>query len=181
MFGDSRTIGSTRKTHLCGKSPQLSRASDCLPSCRVANCRYLQRVCSTRPLRLRNSAVSKSTARGRMILVFVLTTCAGIAVLKADDSGAVKSANPWVLNIAAETRSSETNREVKQDVALESHKTSSSNVDQNRCGNCDDACCCCCGCDCGPCGQFWVREEYVNWWARGGHVPALVVTSPTPD
>ena len=119
------------------------------------------------------------------MFVFILTSCAGIAGLKADDSDdSVKSVTPCALDFEAETitASSETKHDLKPDVQLEALKTSSSKIDQNHCGNCDDDCCsCCCGCDCGPCGQFWVREEYVNWWARGGHVPALVVSSPTPD
>ena len=28
-------------------------------------------------------------------------------------------------------------------------------------------------------GDFWIREEYVGWWAQGGRVPALVNTSAT--
>ena len=50
----------------------------------------------------------------------------------------------------------------------------------NSCGenNCDDECCevfkCC---KCGPDGNFWIRDEYVGWWAQGGRVPALVNTS----
>jgi hypothetical protein len=43
------------------------------------------------------------------------------------------------------------------------------------CGSCGDCYQCC---RCGPDGQFWLREEYLGWWAKGGHVPALVATSP---
>ena len=42
------------------------------------------------------------------------------------------------------------------------------------CGECN-ACSRCC--TCGPPGRFWLRDEYVGWWARGGHVPTLVSTS----
>jgi hypothetical protein len=34
------------------------------------------------------------------------------------------------------------------------------------------------GCQCGPPGLWWVRNEYVGWWATGGRLPALVVTAP---
>src|SRR4029079_13790508 len=34
-------------------------------------------------------------------------------------------------------------------------------------------------CKCGAPGDFWIREEYVGWWAQGGRVPALVNTSAT--
>src|SRR5262249_52274751 len=39
------------------------------------------------------------------------------------------------------------------------------------CGSC--GCCC----DCGPPGRFWIRDEYLGSWVRGGHVPTLVATS----
>lgn len=40
---------------------------------------------------------------------------------------------------------------------------------------CDDCYKCC---KCGPPGNFWLRDEYVGWWAQGGHLPTLVATSP---
>ena len=48
-------------------------------------------------------------------------------------------------------------------------------------GECCDSCggpagCCRC-CPCGPPGRFWLRQEYVGWFMRGGHTPALVATS----
>jgi len=43
------------------------------------------------------------------------------------------------------------------------------------CGQCKSCCRCCL---CGPPGQFWVRDEYLGWWATPGHVPALVATNP---
>ena len=54
-----------------------------------------------------------------------------------------------------------------------------------QCGGCGDACdqcggcgsCCNC-CPCGPRGNFWLRQEYVGWWMRGGRTPALVSASP---
>ena len=33
-------------------------------------------------------------------------------------------------------------------------------------------------CNCGPPGRFWFRDEYLGFWAKGGHSPALVNTSP---
>ncbi len=58
----------------------------------------------------------------------------------------------------------------------------------NECGQCGDVCspcgdcggcgsCCRC-CPCGPPGRFWLRQEYVGWWLRGGRVPSLVNSSP---
>ena len=52
-------------------------------------------------------------------------------------------------------------------------------------GGCGDAACAHAGCarlccPCGPDGRFWARADYLVWWTRGGHVPALVTTgSPT--
>ncbi len=37
---------------------------------------------------------------------------------------------------------------------------------------------CCRCCLCGPPGRFWLRAEYVGWWATGSHVPVLVTSSP---
>ncbi len=44
------------------------------------------------------------------------------------------------------------------------------------CGQCDSCCPCC---KCGPPGRFWIRDEYVGWFARGGRVPTLVGTNPS--
>ncbi|MCC7083436.1 MAG: BBP7 family outer membrane beta-barrel protein [Pirellulales bacterium] len=44
-------------------------------------------------------------------------------------------------------------------------------------GCCDQCCDCFKCCKCGPPGEFWVRQEYVGWWAQGGQVPVLVTTS----
>ena len=41
---------------------------------------------------------------------------------------------------------------------------------------CDDFLCEPC-CQCGPPGRFWLRSEYVGWWATAGRVPALVTTT----
>ena len=70
------------------------------------------------------------------------------------------------------------------DVKLKAIKSMSASADHDSksdggCG-CDDNDCCKC-CDCGPPGRFWIREEYVNWWAKGGHVPALVVEGSDPN
>src|SRR5262249_35160460 len=47
-----------------------------------------------------------------------------------------------------------------------------------------DGCCdCCmqndwCGREpCGPPGRVWIGAEYLLWWARGAHIPALVTTT----
>jgi hypothetical protein len=46
------------------------------------------------------------------------------------------------------------------------------------CDTCGDPCGSCRCCQCGPPGQFWLRQEYVGWFAKAGHVPTLVTTSP---
>jgi hypothetical protein len=54
----------------------------------------------------------------------------------------------------------------------------SGNVVDNSDGQCESCGCFDC-CKCGAPGDFWIREEYVGWWAQGGRVPTLVATSPT--
>lgn len=53
-------------------------------------------------------------------------------------------------------------------------------VEPSCCESCDD-----CGCDsfcrccpCGPPGNFWIRSEYLGFWAKGGSTPVLAATSP---
>lgn len=43
------------------------------------------------------------------------------------------------------------------------------------CGSCGNNCC-----PCGPSGRFWLRAEYLMWWAKGMNTPPLV-TSSTPN
>lgn len=45
-------------------------------------------------------------------------------------------------------------------------------------GNCCPDCGCCRCCKCGPPGDFWIRDEYLGWWASPGQTPVLVATSP---
>ncbi len=45
----------------------------------------------------------------------------------------------------------------------------------NQCGE-DCGCYKCC--ECGRPGQFWIRDEYLGWWASPGQTPVLVATSP---
>ncbi len=32
---------------------------------------------------------------------------------------------------------------------------------------------------CGPCGDWWIRGDYLLWWTSGNRLPPLVTTSPT--
>jgi hypothetical protein len=94
---------------------------------------------------------------------------------------ATKSWVPCSVNLDADDAKS---IEKDLDVKLKAIKSMSADYDHNSnsdCCGCDDDNSCCKCCDCGPPGRFWIREEYVNWWAQGGHAPALVVTSPDPS
>lgn len=53
-------------------------------------------------------------------------------------------------------------------------------------GDCDGSCglggacsvpCTSSCCPCGPSGRFWIRAEYLLWWAKGMDTPALVTTT----
>jgi hypothetical protein len=46
----------------------------------------------------------------------------------------------------------------------------------NQCGGQKGSCRCCL---CGPPGRFWIRDEYLGFFAKGDQLPALVNTSPT--
>ena len=37
----------------------------------------------------------------------------------------------------------------------------------------------CCDGPCCPTGRFWVEADYLLWWTKGSHLPALVTTSGT--
>src|SRR5882724_5278153 len=58
--------------------------------------------------------------------------------------------------------------------------TSAESKSAQTCDKCNDTCgeCFAC-CKCGPPGDYWLRDEYVGWWAHGGLLPTLVATSPT--
>ncbi len=47
------------------------------------------------------------------------------------------------------------------------------------CGSGSGSNCGCC-CVCGPPGRFWIRDEYLGFWGKSDHLPALVNTGVIP-
>jgi hypothetical protein len=106
---------------------------------------------------------NNSSSMNVVAAICVAAACACSMVAHADESG---------------PNTSLPQREVISDgpgLMSSDHDSDTNLAKCDHCGECEASCQCC---ECGAPGQFWLRDEYVGWWAKGGHTPTLVATSP---